>query len=78
MPSKSLPSLLGVRLKIRRAGEQRPKHFEIACIAAAISGVKSFCHDRHGPRVYEALRCFPLLLQRCNQQRCPALGIMPV
>ena len=32
----------------------------------------------NGACLYEALRGVPILLGRCNQQRCSALGIMPV
>src|SRR4030095_16048561 len=70
----------GFRAKVRGAGQQLPKDFEIAVHGGGHERRKTIFVSKIDKRTgtHQALRRFPILLGRCDQQRCPALGIMPV
>jgi hypothetical protein len=70
----------GFRLKLRGAGQQLPKDFEIAVHSGGHERRKTILVSKIDKRTdaHQALGRFPILLRRCDQQRRPALGIVPV
>jgi hypothetical protein len=68
------------RVKIGGAGQQLPKDFEIAVHGGGHQRRKTIFVGKinQGTNTDEPLSCFPILLRRCDQQRRPPLGIMPV
>ena len=67
-------------MKIGRAGQQLPKDFEMAVHGGGHQWRKTILVSKIDKRTgtQQALRRFPILLRRCDQQRRSALGIMPI